>query len=186
MSSGTWTIRASAGSNSRQVTLTILPQPTLAVTKPSEAGGANDFASDLIGDPWDMRNVEDISRWGTTWAVLHPTYDSTGMKGSFLYPGAPTAVLMDEFHVAGNPVIDSTYYRHLTFTLEYEGAQDKHWHNPYGPGMQWDYGVARVLFRPKGKEAWTSSEVNTCFLCVSWSVILLHVHLNISSACVVC
>ena len=78
---GTWTITAQGSGASRTVTLNIDAAPVVSVLDPDAEGG-RDFATTVIGDAWDLTNVQDVQR---NHASLHhltsATFDENGLLG---------------------------------------------------------------------------------------------------------
>ena len=142
---GTWTVTASRGSTTRQVTLTIDPAPVLSVTDPDDAGG-RDLAGSVIGDPWDMRNPEDITRYGTAYNIAAQQYGADGLwatnpSGN----GDPAIALADDSPrpESAQLRIDGSAYHRLTFTIEHDHKELT------GPEAlsEWWGNVARVIWR---------------------------------------
>jgi hypothetical protein len=128
---GTWTITAQGSSASRSVTLTIDPAPVVTVLEPNAEGG-RDFATTVIGDAWDLTNVQDVQRNN---AALHQitsaTFDENGLlgvtRGGTTASGCaadtcadPFVQFLDDGFGFGPPVIDASTYHRLSFTLEYD------------------------------------------------------------------
>ncbi len=128
---GTWTITAQGSGAPRTVTLTIDPAPVVSVLDPDAEGG-RDFATTVIGDAWDLTNVQDVQRNN---ASLHQltsaTFDENGMlgvtRGGTLANGCaadscpdPFVQFLDDGFGFGPAVIDANTYHHLSFTLDYD------------------------------------------------------------------
>jgi hypothetical protein len=158
---GTWTITAQ-GSASRTVTLTIDPAPVVTVLEPDDEGG-RDFATTVIGDAWDLTNVQDVQRNN---AALHQinnaTFDEFGLlgvtRGGSNASGCandscpdPWVQFLDDGFGAGPPIIDANTYHRLSFTLDYD-----HKELMVGEGVS-DYwgGVARVAWARSDSTGYT-------------------------------
>ena len=128
---GTWTITAQGSGATRSVTLTIDPAPVVTVLQPDAEGG-RDFATTVIGDPWDLTNVQDVQRNS---ASLHhitsATFDEAGLlgvtRGGSYASGCaadtcpdPFVQFLDDGFGFGPPVIDANTYHRLSFTLEFD------------------------------------------------------------------
>jgi hypothetical protein len=142
---GTWTVRATSGSRSRLVTLTIDPAPILSITDPDETGG-RDLASSIIGDPWDMKNSQDVSRYGTAYNIATQQYGPDGLwatnpSGN----GDPAIAVADDSPrpESAQLRIDGSTYHRFTFTVEHDHKE------LVGPEAlsEWWGGVARIIWR---------------------------------------
>ena len=125
---GSWTITASDGSTSRQVTVNIATPPIIHLTEPDASGGT-DFATAVIGDPWDLANAEDVTRYGLLNNITAASFGPSGMtaQSAAVGPVGPPTVedpavylLTDDLRPGTSPpAIDANTYRHLTFTIEH-------------------------------------------------------------------
>jgi hypothetical protein len=128
---GTWTITAQGSGAPRTVTLNIDAAPFVNVLDPDAEGG-RDFATTVIGDAWDLTNVQDVQRNN---ASLHhitsATFDENGMlgvtRGGSYASGCaadscpdPFVQFLDDGFGAGPPIIDANTYHRLSFTLDYD------------------------------------------------------------------
>ena len=128
---GTWTITAQGSGASRTVTLNIDAAPVVSVLDPDIEGG-RDFATTVIGDAWDLTNVQDVQRNN---ASLHhltsATFDENGLlgvtRGGSYASGCaadtcpdPFVQFLDDGFGFGPPVIDANTYHRLSFTLDYD------------------------------------------------------------------
>ena len=128
---GTWTITAQGSGAPRTVTLNIDAAPVVSVLDPDVEGG-RDFATTVIGDAWDLTNVQDVQR---NHAGLHhltsATFDETGLlgvtRGGSYASGCaadtcpdPFVQFLDDGFGFGPPVIDANTYHRLSFTLDYD------------------------------------------------------------------
>jgi hypothetical protein len=128
---GTWTITAQSGSSTRSVTLNIDPAPVVSVLDPDVEGG-RDFATTVIGDAWDLTNVQDVQRNNASLNHLtSATFDEAGLlgttRGGSYASGCaadtcpdPFVQFLDDGFGAGPPVIDANTYHRLSFTLDYD------------------------------------------------------------------
>jgi hypothetical protein len=121
---GTWTVTA-RGSNDviRQVARIVVdPAPVVTLLEPDARGG-EDFATTRIGDPWDMTNAEDVTRYGSHHNVTGLEFGSSGLTGWTVAGNPdPAIALVDDSPrpLSAQIHIDADRYRHLTFTLEYD------------------------------------------------------------------
>jgi hypothetical protein len=128
---GTWTITAQGSNASRTATLTINAAPVISVLDPDAEGG-RDFATTVIGDAWDLTNVQDVQRNN---ARLHhingAVFDENGLAGttrggSYASGCAndscpdPFVQFLDDGFGFGPAVIDASTYHRLSFTLDYD------------------------------------------------------------------
>ena len=78
---GTWTITAQGSGAPRTVTLNIDAAPVVSVLDPDIEGG-RDFATTVIGDAWDLTNVQDVQRNHAGLNHLtSATFDEAGLLG---------------------------------------------------------------------------------------------------------
>lgn len=145
--SGAWTITAASGGTTRTITLNVSPAPVFNITEPDQSGGT-DFATTVIGDPWDMANAQDVTRHGSLGDVTGPTFGATGLTATTTGVDSRVLLLDDLNKPAGSvPSIDASIYRHLTFTIEYDR---KELQLPAALTPEFG-GLARVFWRPAGK-----------------------------------
>jgi len=128
---GTWTITAQGASASRSVTLTIDPAPVVTILDPDAEGG-RDFATTVIGDAWDLTNVQDVQRNNASLhQITSATFDEAGLlgvtRGGNYASGCaadtcpdPFVQFLDDGFGFGPPVIDANTYHRLSFTLDYD------------------------------------------------------------------
>ncbi|MCJ7668227.1 MAG: hypothetical protein MUP04_08120 [Anaerolineae bacterium] len=94
--------------------LTINQAPMVEIARPSRTSG-EDYATTVVGNPWDMNGSPDIASTGhIAWSqysggVYDATSDSSGDPGLTLNVSS---------------AIDSNRYRYLTFRMLLDGAQD--------------------------------------------------------------
>jgi hypothetical protein len=121
---GTWTVSAQ-GTATRTATLVIDAAPVVTVLDP-DAGGGRDFATAVLGDPWDLTNPQDVSRNGRTHHFTSEQYTANGLIGvtsGGSYPANPPdpwVLFTDDGFGFGPPVINANIYHRLSFTLEYD------------------------------------------------------------------
>jgi hypothetical protein len=128
---GTWTITAQGSNASRTVTLNIDAAPVMTVLEPNAEGG-RDFATTVIGDAWDLTNVQDIQRNN---ARLHQitsaSFDENGLLGvtrggtyasGCVNDSCPDSFVqfLDDGFGFGPAAIDANTYHRLSFTLDYD------------------------------------------------------------------
>jgi hypothetical protein len=128
---GTWTITAQGSSASRSATLNIDAAPVVSVLDPDVEGG-RDFATTVIGDAWDLTNVQDVQRNNASLRHLtSATFDENGLlgttRGGSYASGCandscpdPYVQFLDDGFGAGPPIIDASTYHRLSFTLDYD------------------------------------------------------------------
>jgi hypothetical protein len=144
---GTWTVTARGSNNVvRDVARVVIdPAPIVTVLEPSARGG-EDLATARIGDPWDMANPEDVTRYGGFYNVADASFGPSGLTGWTVAgnPDPVVAIVDDSSRAPSSQLrIDADRYRHLTFTLEYDRKELKA-HEALGP--TWG-GIARVIWR---------------------------------------
>ena len=127
---GNWTITATDGTSVRMQTIYIAPAPVLTLLDPDVAGGA-DYATTVFGDPWDLANAEDVTRFGHLFDMTGETYGGNGLTATSLGPGGDAVgaggayvSLLDSVRVPGATRIQAARYHRLTFTLEYLTGRD--------------------------------------------------------------
>ena len=117
---GTWNVwvtcypagRSNPGVSSQPRSITINAPPIVTVMNPDVTGGG-DFATEVIGNPWDMNDVSDVRQY---FGVGAPSVVQDGEHLSIQAsspPGMDPALVF----VYGTPQIDTSRYRMLTFTL---------------------------------------------------------------------
>ncbi len=161
---GTWTITATGLNTSNQIrtvtqTLVIDAPPVLTVLEPDVKGG-RDFARAVIGDAWDLSNVEDVTRYGRLQQITNPVFGNSGLSGGTT-GGAGTGTMSDASVIflddAGKApgtefLLDADTYYRLSFTLEYTDRKDLT--GPESLGTEWG-GVFRVIWRPPHAPSYT-------------------------------
>lgn len=100
------------GTSSSQA-FTINAPPQVTVIDPDESGGA-DFATDVLGNPWDMADPADVPALND---VVNPGLvndaGQPALQGTGTSSGDPQVTLLN----GGSALINTRRYRHLTFTL---------------------------------------------------------------------
>ncbi|GAA1998527.1 hypothetical protein JL107_11585 [Nakamurella flavida] len=121
-------------SRSTQWTVVYLDAPLPAVLTPN-AVGDRDFATDVLGNPWDMNGPDDVAAIGNATAVSYAggRLSATNTRG----PGDPYVLFPT------GRGLDSRVYRNLTVTSGYDGGFDLSG-NPGGGSM------ARVVWARPG------------------------------------
>ena len=84
--------------------------PLITILNPDEKGG-KDYAGTETGNPWDMKNINDLSHWD---GISTPTF-----KGGVLT--AKTQHGDGYFHLRVPKPIDTNKYHRLTFRYRYDG-----------------------------------------------------------------
>src|SRR5690606_28737419 len=100
------------GTSSSQA-FTINAPPQVTVIDPDASGGA-DFATDVLGNPWDMADAGDVALLN---GVVNPGLvndaGQPALQGAGTSTGDPQVTLLN----GGSALINTRRYRHLTFTL---------------------------------------------------------------------
>ncbi|MEO8260259.1 MAG: VCBS repeat-containing protein [Acidobacteriota bacterium] len=139
---GTYNLHIANGAGAGDQLFTINDPPRVQVTSPNYTGGA-DFATDVIGDRWDLLNAADVDFA----QFIHDAFFSPagfhavsdpGPGGNF---GDPQVWLLDGFIDTAHK-IDAGRYRFLTFTLNVAPPND------IGIGS-----VARILWSSQANPA---------------------------------
>jgi hypothetical protein len=103
------TTRAGASASSAPVTITINHPPVPAVFDPDVTGG-QDFATAVLGNPWDWNALSDAALIG---GFTNPTITNDGVTNAL--QGSGTGGDPAVFLLFGNANVDTTRYRMLTF-----------------------------------------------------------------------
>lgn len=126
---------ACANGTSASQAFTVNTPPLVTVIDPDIAGGA-DFATEVLGNPWDMADggdvplIQGVTNPGFVTDAGLPALQATGTD-----TGDPRITLLG----GGAGLINTGRYRHLTFTLTLD--------TPFGlDGNRGDGSVARVLW----------------------------------------
>jgi hypothetical protein len=114
---------------------TINAPPQVTVVDPDATGGA-DFATDVLGNPWDMADPADVALLS---AVVNPSLvndaGQPALQGTGTSSGDPQVTLLN----GGSALINTRRYRHLTFTMTLD--------TPFGlDGNLGQGSLARVLW----------------------------------------
>jgi hypothetical protein len=120
---GTYRLRVTAlNGGSDTVDLVVNDPPILHFTEPDETGG-RDFATEVLGNPWDMDSAADVSMIGNvvsssfSGGELHATSPASGA-------GADSQVVLLSTPTADAPLVDPAIYHRLTFRMRLDGAFD--------------------------------------------------------------
>jgi hypothetical protein len=105
--------RNNAGSSSASVPITINAPPVATVHNPDATGGA-DFATQVIGNPWDMDQVSDVRQYFGVGAPSLVQDDGINTIQATSPVNQDPALVF----VYGTPQIDTGRYRFATFSLE--------------------------------------------------------------------
>ena len=134
------------GVASDAVTILIDGPPLVTVHTPDARGGA-DFATEELGNPWDMNAVTDVADHAN---ITAPTVVWDGLSNVFearATNGDPIVEFLN-----GAATIDTRRYRHLTFSLALD--------TPFGLDGRAGHGsVARVLWGPETNPRTTSQDI---------------------------
>jgi hypothetical protein len=128
---GTWTITAQGSNASRSATQNINAAPVVSVLEPDAEGGRV-FATTVIGDAWDLTNVQDVQRNNARlYQINGATFDENGLygvtRGGTYASGCanescpdPFVQFLDDGFGFGPSVVDAGTYHRLSFTLDYD------------------------------------------------------------------
>ena len=118
---GVYTLKVTRTDGSfNQQDFTINTPPTIAVTDPSRTTGA-DFATTVLGNPWDMSQSSDIA---ATSNITNVSFSGGVMNGTNTN-GDPGVDLLDNNNNAGQTkVIDTSKYRYFTYRYQVDGGFD--------------------------------------------------------------
>ena len=125
---GPYTLRVTRGASVGNTTFRVNAPPTLQITDPDETGG-QDFASAVLGNPWDMSDGADVR------AVAQDHLISRSFSGGQFHgisDGVPVATSQDGIPVgdpivyplANNGVVNTSRYRYLTVRMAVDGNYD--------------------------------------------------------------
>ena len=125
---GQYTLRVTRGDSIGNTTFRVNAPPTLQITDPDETGG-QDFASAMLGNPWDMSDGADVR------AVAQDHLISRSFSGGQFHgisDGVPVATSQDGIPVgdpivyplANNGVVNTSRYRYLTVRMAVDGNYD--------------------------------------------------------------
>lgn len=128
---GTYTLRVTPnGGTGVTQQFRINAPPTLTITDPDASGGA-DFATAVLGNPWDMNDnadfrfdgtiVDHLIARGVSGGTFNGTSDGAAVATSQdgIPVGDPQVYLL-----SANGLIDTSRYRYLTFGLQVDGGYD--------------------------------------------------------------
>lgn len=126
---GTYTLRVIRGTSApADRTFRINAPPTLRITDPDETGG-EDFATNVLGNAWDMIDGNDVRLEVPGNHLLSPSF--SGGQFHAVSDGQPVAYLGDipvgdpiVYLLANNGVINTSRYRYLTYRLQVDRAYD--------------------------------------------------------------
>ncbi|MEO8519713.1 MAG: hypothetical protein ABI603_00030 [Acidobacteriota bacterium] len=169
---GAYTLRITpAGGASGTVAFRINTPPVLSVLDPDASGG-EDFATTVLGNPWDMNDTADFRFDNGATIVDHLT--SRGVSGGFfngISDGVATATSQDGIPVgdpqvyllSNNGVINTSRYRYLTFGLQVDGPFDLlrgsvarvFWGSATGPGAPYNLTVSKDIITWAGQNTYT-------------------------------
>src|SRR5450759_686979 len=114
---GAYQLRVTTGSSSATTNFSINNPPLIQVIDPNATGGADDYATTVLGNPWDMNSAADIQITGSdhiTGLTFSPGPPS--LLNATNTTNDPNITLLNQ---ANNAVpIDTTKYRFLTYTMQ--------------------------------------------------------------------
>jgi hypothetical protein len=125
---GQYTLRVTRGTSVGNSTFRVNAPPTIQITDPDETGG-EDFASAVLGNPWDMNDVADI---GTVAQDHLISRSFSGGQFHGVSDGVPVATSQDGIPVGdpivypltNNGVVNTSRYRYLTLRMQVDGNYD--------------------------------------------------------------
>lgn len=124
---GRYTLRISRGSTVGSTPFSINAPPIAHVIDPDETGG-EDFASTVLGNPWDMNDAADVrtspydhlSVKQFVGGVFHGVSDAVPVAWAGTVPvGDPIAYVL-----SGNGLVDPNRYRYLTIRMRVDDPYD--------------------------------------------------------------
>ncbi|MBI4477085.1 MAG: VCBS repeat-containing protein, partial [Acidobacteria bacterium] len=113
---GTYTLRVTRGGTTATRTFSINAPPIAHVTDPDETGGP-DFATAVLGNPWDMNDSADVARTGN---LTSASFSGGQFHGTSNTTGDPSVWLLDGF--ASPRPIDTSRYRYLTVLFQVDAS----------------------------------------------------------------
>jgi len=128
---GTYTLNVGTATRS----FTVNSPPLIQVTDPDESGG-DDFATDVLHNPWDMNDVNDVFKnvnivnhlfnEGFAGGVYSGTSDGQTVAMAGTVPvGDPQVYLLSNQQTSNTTdIIDTTKYHRLTFDMTVDHAYD--------------------------------------------------------------
>jgi len=119
---GTYTLRVTAGASVGNRAFTINNPPVVQVTEPDETGADDDYATTVLGNPWDMDAPADVQLTGADNYTPAPASFAGGIMSATNTSNDPAVTLL---YNSNNAVpIDATKYRYLTFRMQLDGPLD--------------------------------------------------------------
>jgi hypothetical protein len=116
---GSYTLVVTNATGSGSAIFTINNPPTIAVTDPSTTSG-DDYATTVLGNPWDMSSSADIQLTGL--AHLTNVSFSGGVMNATNTTNDPIVMLL--YSTNNSVPIDTSKFRYLTFRLQVDGQFD--------------------------------------------------------------
>jgi hypothetical protein len=125
---GVYTLRVTRGGVAAPLrTFRINAPPSIQITDPDATGG-EDFATAVLGNPWDMNDGADIGSVPGDHLIarsfsggqFHGTSDGVAVAMSGDVPVGDPLV----YPLTNNGVVDTTRYRYLTYRLQVDGPFD--------------------------------------------------------------
>ena len=116
---GSYTLTVTNASGSGSASFSINSPPSIELTNPSELSGA-DFATTVLGNPWDMSSAGDVQITG----LDH--FTNLSFSGGMLHAtnttNDPIVTLL--YHGNNSVPIDTSRFRYLTYWLQVDGPYD--------------------------------------------------------------
>ena len=116
---GSYTLIVTNASGSGSATFSINNPPSIELTNPSPTSGA-DYATTVLGNPWDMSSAADIQLTGSDY--LTNLSFSGGMLHATNTINDPNVTLL--YNTNNSVPIDTSRFRYLTYSLQVDGPYD--------------------------------------------------------------
>jgi len=116
---GSYTLTVTNSSGSGSATFSINNPPSIQVTDPSVTSG-DDYATTVLGNPWDMSSSADIQLTGLD-HITNISF-SGGLMHATNTNNDPIVTLL--YNTNNSVPIDTSRFRYLTYRLQVDGAYD--------------------------------------------------------------
>ena len=116
---GSYTLIVTNASGSGQATFSINNPTSIEITNPSMTSGP-DYATTVLGNPWDMSSAADIQLTGSDY--LTNLSFSGGMLHATNTINDPNVTLL--YNTNNSVPIDTSRFRYLTYSLQVDGPYD--------------------------------------------------------------
>ena len=116
---GSYTLTVTNSSGTGSATFSINNPPSIELTNPSATSGA-DYATTVLGNPWDMSSAADIQLTGSDY------FTNLSFSGGMLHAtntiNDPNVTLL--YNTNNSVPIDTSRFRYLTYWLQVDGPYD--------------------------------------------------------------